>query len=171
LNLSVQTVQEFRVSTIAHVRVNGYFAVKGAVGEFEGTVGEVTKVGEELVVVLSNEVVPQEASVLVLRTAAEQEVSPNFGWDARFHGVISENTGVATLGEFKGSTILVFFVVKVLSGRDVMELSPWLSRSNKSRGEDHSVECNVILAHELVKLDVIGVLPPLLPLVSVVGRD
>ena len=35
----------------------------------------------------------------------------------------------------------------------------------ESAGEDHTVEGNVILAHELIELDVLWVLPPEFPIV------
>ena len=37
--------------------------------------------------------------------------------------------------------------------------------------KDNSVEGNVVLGHELVELHFLGVLPPLLPLISVAGSD
>ena len=44
-------------------------------------------------------------------------------------------------------------------------------RSHQRGREDHSVEGDVILPHELVKLDILRVLPPLLPLLGVSGSD
>ena len=37
--------------------------------------------------------------------------------------------------------------------------------------KDNSVKRNVVLGHELVELHFLGVLPPLLPLISVAGSD
>ena len=37
--------------------------------------------------------------------------------------------------------------------------------------KDNSVERNVVLGHELVELHFLGVLPPLLPLISIAGSD
>ena len=37
--------------------------------------------------------------------------------------------------------------------------------------KDNSVERNGVFAHELVELHFLGVLPPLLPLISVAGSD
>ena len=50
-----------------------------------------------------------------------------------------------------------------------MQFGPGLLRTNHGRWEDHSVERDVVLAHELVELDILLVLPPLLPLVGVGG--
>ena len=52
-----------------------------------------------------------------------------------------------------------------------MELGPWLFGADEGRREDNSVESNVVLAHELVQLDILLVLPPLFPLVGVSSRD
>ena len=38
-------------------------------------------------------------------------------------------------------------------------------------GKDHSVEGNVVLGHELVVFNLLGVLPPSLPLIRVACRD
>ena len=101
-------------------------------GELEGTVGEVAEIGKKLVVVSGNKVVPKEAGIGALRAAREQEVSPDLRWDARLHGIISKDTSVARLGELEGCTIIILLIIEVFSGRDVMELGPWLTRSNKS---------------------------------------
>lgn len=52
-----------------------------------------------------------------------------------------------------------------------MKLGPRLSRSNQRRWENDCVERDIILTHELVKLNVLLVLPPLFPLVSVASCD
>lgn len=39
------------------------------------------------------------------------------------------------------------------------------------RGKDNAVKRDVVLGHKLVELHLVGVLPPLLPLLGVVGRD
>ena len=52
-----------------------------------------------------------------------------------------------------------------------MQLGPRLARTNQSRREDHSMESDIVLAHELIQLDVVLVLPPLLPEVCVGRRD
>ena len=53
----------------------------------------------------------------------------------------------------------------------MVQLGPGLARADQGRGEDHCVEGNVVLSHKLVELDIVGVLPPLLPLVGVVSGD
>lgn len=53
-----------------------------------------------------------------------------------------------------------------------MQQGPALLAGQQTRREDHSVEGDVVFAHELVQLDFAGVLPPLLVLLlEVVGSD
>jgi hypothetical protein len=50
--------------------------------------------------------------------------------------------------------------------------SVWVLGAQEGAREDHSVESDIILAHKLIKLYVLGVLPPLLPLIlSVVSSN
>ena len=44
-------------------------------------------------------------------------------------------------------------------------------RSELGTWEDDSVEGNVVLGHELVELNLLGILPPFLPVFRVAGRD
>src|SRR3989344_490910 len=52
-------------------------------------------------------------------------------------------------------------VVQVLGGADGMEEGPVAAACHQGGREDDAVEGNVVLAHELVELHVLGVLPPL----------
>jgi hypothetical protein len=62
---------------------------------------------------------------------------------------------VPALGELSG------FVVEVLGGADGVEKSPVVTGGHQGGREDDAVERDVVLAHELVELHVLGVLPPL----------
>jgi hypothetical protein len=53
----------------------------------------------------------------------------------------------------------------------MVQHGPLVASTELRRGENDSVEGNVILAHELVQADVLGVVPPLLPLICVVCSD
>ena len=53
-----------------------------------------------------------------------------------------------------------------------MEHRVWVLGAQEGTREDHTVESDIILAHKLIKLHVLGVLPPLLPLIlSVVSSN
>ncbi len=67
--------------------------------------------------------------------------------------------------------IVLVFVLKILGGTDVMQKGPVFACTYKRSRKDHSVEGNVILSHELIQLHFGRILPPLLPLIGVVGSD
>ena len=113
-DLGVELVEEGGVGRVDLAWVDGHLGVEGACGEFERAIGEVSKVGEKLVVILGDEVVPEEDSVLILRPIAEQEVPPNLGRNARFHGVISKDARVSSLGELEWHSIFILLVVEEL---------------------------------------------------------
>jgi len=116
--------------------------------------------------------VPEEGSVLCLRSVYKQVVSPDFYGNSSLLGIISKHTGVVALGEFlRLARGLILLVVKVFRRGDTLEHGPGLASGQEGGGEDHSVESQVVLSHELVQLHVLSVLPPLLPLVAVVGGD
>ena len=56
-------------------------------------------------------------------------------------------------------------------GTDVIQESVVFIRSELGTREDDSVEGNVVLGHELVELNLLGILPPFLPVFCVAGRD
>ena len=56
-------------------------------------------------------------------------------------------------------------------GTDVIQESIVFIRSELGTWEDDSVEGNVVLGHELVELNLLGILPPFLPVFCVAGRD
>ena len=56
-------------------------------------------------------------------------------------------------------------------GTDVIQESVVFIRSELGTREDDSVEGNVVLGHELVELNLLGILPPFLPVFRVAGRD
>ena len=56
-------------------------------------------------------------------------------------------------------------------GTDVIQESIVFIRSELGTREDDSVEGNVVLGHELVELNLLGILPPFLPVFCVAGRD
>ena len=56
-------------------------------------------------------------------------------------------------------------------GTGVIQESVVFIRSELGTREDDSVEGNVVLGHELVELNLLGILPPFLPVFCVAGRD
>ena len=46
-----------------------------------------------------------------------------------------------------------------------------LACAKQSAGEDNAVEGNIVLGHELPVLNLLGILPPQLPVARVLGRD
>ena len=53
-----------------------------------------------------------------------------------------------------------------------MQHRVWVLCAQEGAREDHRVEGNVVFAHELVELDIIGVFPPLVPvLLCVAGSN
>ena len=52
-----------------------------------------------------------------------------------------------------------------------MQKCPGLPRCDQRTGEDNRVKGNVVFADELDQLHLLGILPPLLPLVGKIGRD
>jgi hypothetical protein len=167
-----QAIQECLVTFSCRERVLWHDSVEGLAEESESSVGEVTQVGEKLIVVLGNEIVPEESGVLLLGSVHKQVISPYFYRDASLLGVISKHTSVVTLREFLWFTSsFINLIVEVFSRGDTLEHGPWLTSGEESRWEDYSVEGQVIFTHELVKLDILFVLPPLLPLIAIVGGD
>ena len=43
--------------------------------------------------------------------------------------------------------------------------------TNQRTGEHHSVKGNIVLGHELVELNLLWILPPPLPFLSIAGSD
>ena len=72
-------------------------AVEASSDELEAAVGEVAKVLEKDVVVLGGKVVPVEDCILRLGPHREQIVAPDFGRDARLHGVVAEHANTVAL--------------------------------------------------------------------------
>ena len=57
------------------------------------------------------------------------------------------------------------------SSRKVVKLGPWSTVTKLDRREVDDMEVDVVLAHELIQVNVLLVEPPLLPLLSVVRGD
>ncbi|KAI3479573.1 hypothetical protein L1887_58385 [Cichorium endivia] len=112
-----------------------------------------------------DEVTPCELAVGRLGTVGQQVVSPHGRRQTEVARLVAEDTDVSRLGE------LAALVLEVLGGVDVVEQRVGVLAADEARGEDDGVEAHVVLAHELVELDVVRVLPPLLPLVGVVCGD
>lgn len=53
----------------------------------------------------------------------------------------------------------------------MVDQGPWLSSSNQRTGEDDRVEGDIVLTHELIKLYLIGILPPFFPILGVTSCD
>ena len=60
---------------------------------------------------------------------------------------------------------------ELTSWADVVEQSVVATSTKQCAWKDNSVERDSVFAHELVELHFLGVLPPLLPLISVAGSD
>lgn len=131
---SEETIHKVHISImLLTFGVGGNGFLIGASQELKDSVTEVTEVGEELVIVLSNEVRPQEYCVLVLRPVNEQVVSPDLAGNTCIHGIITEDTNVSCLREFLGLTSLrVNFIVQKFSSTDSVKFGPWLLSSDKS---------------------------------------
>jgi len=53
----------------------------------------------------------------------------------------------------------------------LLQLGPWLTRTDECRREDDCVESDVIFSHKLVELNILFVLPPFLPLIIIICSD
>ena len=62
-------------------------------------------------------------------------------------------------------------IVEILCGHEPVDHGPVLVGAQHGAGEHHAVEGHVILGHELPVLHVVRVLPPLLPVLRVLGGD
>ena len=154
--------------------VNGGILVLGVVGhdvvvvlsvdEFHNAANKVAKVLQKQVVVAADKVIPIEFTVSRLRSVGEKVVTEHIRTHAGLLGRVTKHTDATGLGE------LAAFVREVFGRRKMVKLGPVVSGANLTSGEDDRMEDNVILAEELVELDV-GVVPPLLPLVSVAGSN
>jgi hypothetical protein len=76
-----------------------------------------------------------------------------------------KDTSAISLGEF--STL----VVEVFSCGDVMQEGPALLGGDETGGEDHGMEGDVVLAHELEEFDVLVDPPVLVGFLEEVGSD
>lgn len=79
--------------------VDGDFSIEFVASEGDGSVAEVAKVSEQLIVVLGSEVAPLELCVLHLGAVDEQVVSPHFRRNSSLSSIISEDAGLVGLGE------------------------------------------------------------------------
>lgn len=108
-------------------------SLEAACDELEKTVAEVAEVCEQFIIVLGNEIVPEEDGVLVLWSVNQQVVSPHFRWDASLHSVVAKNSDSTGLGELERLLCdWVKLVVEELGRRHVVQLGPGHSRANQS---------------------------------------
>ena len=133
--------------------------------EGQAAVDEVTQVLQQLVVVLVGQVLPVEGGVGLFGAVGEQVEAPDLRGNAGLLGLITEHAGILALAE------LAVLVVEVLRAGDLTDQRPGVVRAHQRAGEDDGVEGDVVLAHELHQTDLLGVAPPLLPLLGVVGGD
>jgi len=81
--------------------IGGDNSLEAACDELEKTVAEVAEVCEQFIVVLGDEIVPEEDGVLVFWSVNQQVVSPHFRWDASLHSVVAEHSDSTGLGELE----------------------------------------------------------------------
>ena len=110
-----------------------------------------------------HQVSPVERGICGLRADADKIEPPYIGIDTRSHGVIPENPYVARLGE------LLAFVVEVLDSNKMVDKGELFPGSQLHRWHEDRVERNVIFSHELEEFHILGVFPPLLPIVLYMG--
>lgn len=94
----VKIFQEFGI--ISMITTCRHLSLKSLESKRNHTIGEVAQISEQLIVVLRNEIIPQEDCILLLWPIDEQIVPPNFNRDACRHGVISENARAIAFREF-----------------------------------------------------------------------
>ena len=62
-------------------------------------------------------------------------------------------------------------IVQILCRNQPVNHGPFLPGAQPGAGEHHTVEGHVVLGHELPVLNILRVLPPLLPVLCVLGGD
>lgn len=157
--------------------------------KFHNTVDKVAQVCKQLAVVSLDKVLPRKLTVAGLGSVREEVVAPHFDGNTGFHDVVAKDADASGLGEFAVFVVEVFcerreaqyvripkdrngkMVTQPTAGRNAPHHGVGITRSFQRAREDDRVERHVVLAHELVQLDLVRVLPPLFPLGGVVGRN
>ncbi len=133
--------------------------------EWRYSVSIVTNIVKQLIIVLSLEVIPLELCITLLWPHCEQIESPYLSRNSSDYGIISEYSSTS---RFRKLGVLV---IQILSGWYVMQECPWVLSSKEGWREDHCVEWDIILSHELEELNIFRILPPLLPMVGIICCD
>ncbi|KAI5297226.1 hypothetical protein KEM55_004994, partial [Ascosphaera atra] len=133
--------------------------------QLDDTVHKIANLSQQFRVVRINEGAPLKLGVSGLGAVLEQVVSPDVRGNAGFLGIVAKDTDTSRLAEF------AVLIVQVLSRAEMSDLRPLIPRANLAAWEDNTVERNVILAQELIKLNILRVPPPLLPFRGIVGGD
>lgn len=139
--------------------------VAGKGNERHHTVDEMAEVLKQQGVVVANEGVPGKLAVTRLRAMQDKEGTPDIRRDTGFLGSVAKDADAAGLGE------LAPLVRKVLGGRQMVELGPRFAGTELGRWKDDGVGKGIVLADELVELHILGVAPPLFPLVGIACCD
>ena len=88
--------------------------------------------------------------------------------DVRVHSsrlsLIAKDADTATLAK------LVALVVQVLDARQMIDKRVALVGADETRRKDDAVKWHIVFGHELIVLNVVGLLEPFAPLVAIVGR-
>jgi hypothetical protein len=96
--LSEETINETHISSLLlSLRIGRNSFLVWACKELKDSVTKVSEVSKKLVIVLRNKIIPQEHSVLVLRSVDEQIVSPDLRRNTSLHSIITKDANVSGL--------------------------------------------------------------------------
>jgi hypothetical protein len=135
------------------------------VDEFHDTVDEVAYIFQKQFVVTADKRVPGKLAVACFWSMGKQKEALYIGRNTSLLSRIAENADTPGFRKFAA------FIREVVCGTQMMQLDASLSSTNLGAREDDGMEYHVILSDELIQLNIIGVPPPFLPLVSVAGGD
>lgn len=135
------------------------------VDEFQHAADEIAEILQEQVVVAANEGIPGELTVARLWPLGKEIEAPYIGWNASLLSRVPENPNTSRFGK------LAALVYEVVRRGQVMQFCPDVSSADLRSREHDGVKNNVVLADELMQLDMLRVSPPFLLFLGVVGCD
>src|SRR5436190_22326958 len=99
--------------------------------ELHYSIHQVAKVLKQIIIIGADKLFPPELGIVTaFRTPGQKIISPDIGIETCIFGAITEDTDSSRLAE------LAAFVVKVLCGRDVLNLRP-IATSSEWRSRKH----------------------------------